>query len=154
LEFSKIILIFAQQLKLNQMDGFLIGYKKRMAAERKHTEELEQFKKDHAEVVRLLLKDHGLELMTMEKEMQAVVKRTDRDMRLLADRLTETEQKLKAQLSEKDRMENLLTKVSKRSATYRTMMEAVAAWEEEIAMEREEDKLEEFIKWNNNREDV
>ena len=131
------------------MTGFLKGFKDAQRIQMEYTEELERFKNDHEEVVRLLLMDHKVEIDTYENEIKTIVKRTDRDMRLLADRLTEAEEKLKAQLSEKDRMEKLLTKATKRAGIYRAMMEATAAWEEEIAVEREEDKLEKFLEWRN-----
>jgi len=134
------------------MNGFLIGYKKRMAQERAYTAELEQFKKDHNEVVRLLLKDHGLELMAIEKEKEAIAGVSRREARNLTLKLDEANQKIDTFQQNHERMEKLLTKLNKRAATYRTMMEAVAAWEEEIAIEREDDKLEAFIKWKNDRE--
>ena len=131
------------------MTGFLKGFKDTQRIQRERAEELEQFKNDHAEVVRLLLEDHKAEINTYSNEIHAIKRNADKDTRILQEKLEESEGKLKAQLSEKDRMEKLLTKVSKRAATYRTMMEAVAAWEEEIAVEREEDKLEKFLEWKN-----
>jgi len=134
--------------------GILAGHKKRLELQKAHEAEMAKFAEDHRKLMQQLLKDWKEDVNKIDNEKKAIAEMYSRDLENLGRRLEETEGKLKAQLSEKDRMEKLLTKVSKRSATYRTMMEAVAAWEEEIAIEREDDKLENFIKWKNNREDV
>lgn len=150
MEFSKNILIFAQQLKLkfNTM-GIITEFKKIAALRREYEDEIARLEEDHKKVVAQILKDHRLEIISANKENVSALDMYRRDINNLKEKLKESEDKLKAQLSERDRMEKLLTKINKRAGTYRAMMKAVAAWEEEISFEREEDKMEEFIKWRN-----
>ena len=136
--------------------GVIERWKQRARVQAEHEEEINTLHEEYAKKIRAIndsnkrvLDRKNEVIVDLGKEREDILKMADVDKTNLREKLREAEAKLEAQLTEKDRVEKLLTKINKRAGTYRTMMKAVAAWEEEIHVEREDDKLEEFIKWKN-----
>jgi len=131
------------------MNGFLMGFKAKQAQLKANEAALDQYHKDHQEIVRLLKADHAAEIDAIGRQLQSEKDMYRRDLRNINLKLDEAEQKIETFQENHERMEKMLNKLDQRKRIYRDMMKATAAWEEEISLEREEDKLEQFLKWKN-----
>jgi len=134
-------------------------WKQRAKVQAAHEEELNTLHTEYATKIRAIRESHKSQLnkkndaiVDLGNEHDERIAGRDRECSRLAQELLEATQQIAASKKDHERMEKLLTKLDRRKRIYRDMMKAVAAWEEEIALEREEDKLEVFIKWKNDRQ--
>ena len=124
-----------------------------------HEEELNTLHVEYTEKIRAIKESHKVHLnkkndsiVDLGNKHDEQIAGRDRECSRLAQELLEATQHIAASKKDHERVEKLLTKLEKRVRIYKKMRKAVDAWKEEIALEREEDKVEEFIKWKNERE--
>jgi len=136
------------ELKFNSMDIFK-GYKKRVELQRQHEAELKKLKDRHQEIVDDILSKYNDRISKNGRQYDQIVS----DMKRGNDVVNEELEKVTGQLAvfekEHERVQNLLNKMEKRSRLYREMVAARDAWEAEIHVTKEEDKIKEFILWKN-----
>jgi hypothetical protein len=133
-------------------------WKQRAKVQAAHEEEINTLHTEYTAKIRAIKDSHKRQLdkknddiVDIEKAKSTLADMCRRDSRNLKLKLDEAEQKIESFQQNHERMEALLTKLEKRVRIYRDMRKAVDAWEEEIGMAREEEKMEEFIKWKNER---